>query len=149
MQVHQRKNKMANTIDMQLMRYINLFSKICRVSTNYCFKYNNQLIFLVPKSKVSFAIGKGAINVKKLSQIIGKKIKIIALPDRDDAVKMFDFMKVLIDPIELNNVEVKSGVLIVSANRMNKASLIGRNRIKEKELMQILKNLFDLELKIV
>ena len=54
---------MAGVIDMQLMRYINLFSRISKVSTTKCFTYNNQIIFAVPKDKVSMAIGKGAENV--------------------------------------------------------------------------------------
>ena len=50
---------MAEIIDMQLMRYINLFSRTTRVPTTKCFVYNNQIVFAVPKAKVSVAIGRG------------------------------------------------------------------------------------------
>ena len=66
---------MAGIIDMQLMRYINLFARTTRVQTTKVFVYNNQIIFAVPKATVSIAIGKGAVNVRKLNEILRKKIK--------------------------------------------------------------------------
>ncbi len=64
---------MAKIINMQLMRYINLFGKICRISTTNCFVYNNTIFFGVDKRDVSQAIGKAGINIKKLSEtLVGK-----------------------------------------------------------------------------
>ena len=68
----------GKTIDMQLMRYINLFRKVCHVSTTNCFVYNNVIIFAVPKMQVYRAIGRGGENMKKLGLILRKKIKIIS-----------------------------------------------------------------------
>jgi len=65
---------MASIIDMQLMRYINLFSKTTKVQTTKVFVYNNQIVFAVPKSKVSMAIGKGAVNVKRMNEILRKRV---------------------------------------------------------------------------
>jgi hypothetical protein len=48
---------MAGVIDMQLMRYINLFARTTKVQTTKVFVYNNQIIFAVPKAKVSIAFG--------------------------------------------------------------------------------------------
>ncbi len=140
---------MAGVIDMRLMRYINLFSKISKVSTTNCFIYNNQIIFAVPKEKVSQAIGKDAINVKKLRDILGKKIKIVVMPDKENREEIAKFVEDVVEPIEFNKIEVKENTVVINAGRQSKAALIGRNRTREKELSDILKNSFHiLSLKI-
>jgi NusA-like KH domain protein len=128
---------MSNVIDMQLMRYINLFEKISRVTTNKCFVYNNAIIFAVHPSLVSKAIGRDAENAKKLSEILRKKIKIIAF--EDDICKL---AKSIIEPYEFVKCETAGNQVIITANKQNKAGIIGRNRQREKELEDILKKFF-------
>lgn len=133
---------MAEVIDMQFMRYINLFEKTSKVSTTKVFMYNNHIVFAVPKSKVSFAIGKNAVNVKKLSDILRRKIKIVAMPTIDDKEGIAKFIAEVVAPVEFNKVEVNNGSVVITAGRQSKAALIGRNRIREKELSEVLKNFF-------
>jgi len=133
---------MAEVIDMQLMRYINLFSKVSRVSTTKCFVYNNQIVFAVPKSQVSVAIGRDASNVKRLRDILRKKIKVVAMPSIDSHEGIAKFVGDVVDPIEFNKVEVKDALVTINAGRQSKAALIGRGRIREKELADVLKNFF-------
>ena len=65
---------------MKFMRYLNLFEKITKVRTQHCFFYNSTVVFLVPKAEMSKAIGESGKSIKKLSQILEKKVKIITLP---------------------------------------------------------------------
>jgi len=136
------QSSMAEVIDMQLMRYINLFSKTTRVETTKCFVYNNQIIFAVPKSKVSVAIGRGAVNVKRLNEILRRKIKVVAMPEIDSREGIAKFVGDVVAPIEFNKIEVKENSVTITAGRQSKAALIGRNRTREKELSDILKNFF-------
>lgn len=136
---------MAKTIDMQTIRHINLFTKVSKIPTKHFFTYNNVLVFGVPKAKVSQAIGKNATNVKKLNQILRRKIKIIAIPSKENKESIKKFITDLVDPIELSNINVSDERIEINATRMNKASLIGRNRTREKELIDILKNLLDVQ----
>jgi len=133
---------MAEVIDMQLMRYINLFSRTTRVLTTKCFVYNNQIVFAVPKAKVSVAIGRGAENVKKLNGILRKKIKVVAMPSLDSREGIGKFVEAVVAPIEFNKVEVKENSVTISAGRQSKAALIGRGRQRERELSEVLKNFF-------
>ena len=133
---------MAGTIDMQLMRYINLFARTTKVQTTKVFVYNNQIIFAVPKAKVSVAIGKQAINVKKLNGILRRKIKIVAMPIADSNDGVGKFVEDVVAPIEFNSVDVRDDSVVVNAGRQSKAALIGRNRQREKELAEVLKNFF-------
>ena len=137
----QSKN-MASVIDMQLMRYINLFATTTRVQTTKVFVYNNQIVFAVPRMKVSVAIGKGAVNVKRLSEILRKKIKIITMPAVDSDEAIGKFVEEVVAPIEFNGVEVKDDSVVINAGRQSKAALIGRGRQREKELADVLKNFF-------
>lgn len=140
---------MATIIDMQQMRYINLLSKVSGVEPNFSFLYSGQLFYLVPLRSVSKAIGKDAVNARKISSIVNKKVKIIATPKRDDEAQILKFVIGLIEPVETNKIEVKESDVIISASRMSKANLIGRNRFKEKQLSKILKDVLGKGLKFV
>ena len=127
---------------MQLMRYINLFAKTTGVQTTKVFVYNNQIVFAVPKAKVSMAIGKGAVNVRRLNEILRKKIKVVTMPAIDDDDGIGKFVEDTVSPIEFTKVEVKEDSVVVTAGRQSKAALIGRGRQREKELADVLKNFF-------
>ncbi len=136
------QNNMAGVIDMQLMRYINLFSRTTKVSTTKVFYYNNGIIFAVPKNKVSLAIGKGACNIKKMSETLRKKIRVVAMPAVDDIEGIKKFIGDVVAPIEFVGIEIKGGSVVVNAGRQSKAALIGRNRVREKELADVMKDFF-------
>ena len=67
---------MNKTIDMQFMRYINLFRSYTKISTSDCFNYNNTIYFAVPKSQMSLALGRNGENIKRLVEVLRKKIRV-------------------------------------------------------------------------
>ena len=133
---------MAGIIDMQIMRYINLFAKTTKIQTTKVFVYNNQIVFAVPKDKVSFAIGRGAVNVKKMNEILRRKIKVVAMPAINSNKEIDEFIKDVVAPIEFNGIETRENSIVVNAGCQSKAALIGRGRQREKELADALKNFF-------
>ncbi len=136
---------MVNVIDMQMMRYINLFAKITKVYSTKIFFYNNKIIFAVPKSKLSMAIGKNACNVKKMSETVRKKIRVVAMPALDDIQGIKKFIEDVVSPIEFSGAEIKGDGIVINAGRESKAALIGRNRQREKELAVIIKDFFSIK----
>ena len=134
---------MGKTIDMQMMRYINLFEKICHVSTTNCFIYNNSIIFAVPKGFVSKAVGKNGVNIKKISDIFGKRVKVIEMIE--DLENLDKFIADIVDPIKFTKLDLINGEVTISAGRQSKASLIGRNRSRQIELEAVLKKFFDVQ----
>lgn len=138
---------MANTLDMQGIRHLNLFNRITRVPTRYYFHYNNQLVFCVPDKLVSRAVGENGENVKKISSVLRKRIKIIPSPKGIGDVK--NFIKKIVEPIEFKDVEVQGDDVVISANRQGKASLIGRDKRRLIELQKIINNFFGKNLRIV
>jgi hypothetical protein len=68
-------------IDMQTMRYINLLDKASHVKTHTCFVYNNTIMFAVPRSMVSKALGPDALNVRRIQEELGKRVRILPAPE--------------------------------------------------------------------
>jgi transcription antitermination factor NusA-like protein len=125
---------------MQFIRYANLFGKITRIRTNHCFEYNNTIIFAVPRNLVMKAIGPDSINLKKLGEILKKKIKIVAIPHgKEDIV---NFVSVITYPVKFKGIEIKNNDVVITASMQNKASLIGRGKCRLEEMQNVLGQYF-------
>ncbi len=132
---------------MQDMRYLNLFNKITRVSTRFCFKYNEAIVFCVPRRFVSQAVGEGGQNIKKMSEILRKRIKVVPNPRGiQDAKK---FIEAIVNPVKFNDLEVTDNEIILTAGSHSKAALIGRNKRRMIEMQGIVKDFFSKEFRIV
>jgi len=129
----------SKIIDMKMMRYLNLFARITRIPTTNCFVYNNTIIFAVPQEKISMAVGKNGANVRKLGETLRKKIKVIGMAEKENIEK---FISSIVEPVGFTKVEVRDGEVVITAGRENKASLIGRKRVREQELTGILNKFF-------
>jgi transcription antitermination factor NusA-like protein len=133
------------TIDMRFMRYLNLFERETRVRTKNCFEYNNMIIFAVPPQLVSKAIGSEGNNIRHLSEILGKKIKVISLPFRG----IYDFVLKVVEPIKFKSLEIVNNEIVINAGRQSKAALIGRNKKRWEELSAITREYFGKEVRII
>ena len=131
---------MIKVLDMQFIRYANLFNMATKIKCYHCFEYNNTIVFAVPKKFVQGAIGKDNINLEKLSKIIGKRIKIIAIPRGNEDIE--SFASILTRPIKFKAIELKGNEAIISAGAQNKASLIGKNKVRLNEMENILDQYF-------
>jgi transcription antitermination factor NusA-like protein len=112
-----------------------------------CFIYNNIIIFAVPESLVSKAIGERGKNVKIIQETLGRRVRIIFSPNGlKDAEK---FLHEVVEPVQFKSLEITDKELIVNAQGESKAMLIGRNKMRLLELAQIVHDSFGKELKIV
>jgi len=117
---------MTSTFDMQDLRYLNLFAQITKVNTRYFFEYNNMLVFCVPRRLIKQALGQNAENLKKMSGIIGKRIRVVAQPNGVEDAR--EFIERVVSPLTFNDLEITVNEIIMNAGRMNKALLIGREK---------------------
>lgn len=138
---------LSGTIGMQDIRHLNLFRKVTGISTRHVFNYNNMLVFCVPKMFLYQAIGKDAGNLKQISKITGKRIKVIPVPKGEHHAK--DFIRAIVSPVEFNDIEIKDNEIILTAGSRNKAALLGRDKRRLHEMQLIIKNFFGKEFKIV
>ena len=136
---------MARTLDMQFIRYMNLFTKISKIRASHCFSYNNMLIFVVPTEKVSRAIGPDNSNLRKISGILKKRIRIVAEPKEKEQSDIEQFIKTIVSPVEYTEFKIEEGVATITAGKEGKARLIGRGRIRQQELQEILGQYFGIK----
>jgi len=138
---------MTGTIDMQDMRYLNLFDRITGISTRHVIKYNEMIIFCVPKSMISRAIGPEARNIRRMSEILGRRIKVIPLPLGVQHARQF--IQAIVAPVEFKDLEIKDNEMTLNAGSMSKAALLGRNKRRLLEMQKIIKDFFGKEFKII
>lgn len=136
---------MVKTIDMREMRYLNLFEKVTGVSTRFCFRYNENIIFCVPKPMVLRAVGENARNVRRMSEILGKRIRIIANPR--DIGDSESFIRTIISPLTIKDFQINEGEIVIGGGK-NKASLIGRNKRRLLEMQKITQDFFGKDFRI-
>jgi len=143
---------MKQMIDMKDLMHINLFERVTRVSTKYCFSYNGVLIYAIPREFVSRAIGQGGNNIRELSRILNnRKIKVIGLPEnKDSREQVHSFISEIIKPTTFKSLELTpSEIIITGSSRDSRAALIGRNKVRLEELSLIIKEFFGKALKIM
>lgn len=131
---------MIKILNMQFIRYANLFGKITNIRTNHCFEYNNMIVFAVPRVFVRKAIGINNANLKRLSEILKKKIKIVAIPNGKEDIE--NFVSVIVSPVKFKAINIIDNDVIINANTQSKASLIGRDKIRLNEMQNILEQYF-------
>lgn len=109
--------------------------------------YNKTLFFAVPKNLLNKALGEQGRNVKRMSEILGTKVKII--PSPRGIVDVKSFIENLIKPITFKSLDIRGNEMIITAGPQNKAMLIGRNKQRLIELQRIVEDYFGKELKII
>jgi N utilization substance protein A len=134
---------MVKILDMQLIRYSNLFERVTKLKSKHCFLYNNMIVFVVPRKLIARAIGKENVNLKKLSEITKRRIKVVPEPSGIEDIE--NFVSVIVAPIKFRALEVKDGEALITATIQSKASLIGRDKIRLEEMENILKQYFDVK----
>ena len=94
------------------------------------------------------ALGRDGINLKKISEVLRKKVRIIPAPRGIHDVK--SFIENIVKPVTFKDVEVKGDEIILTAGgTQNKASLIGRDKRRLIEMQRVIKDYFDKEFRIV
>jgi len=105
------------------------------------------LIFCVPKNFVMKAVGENAKNLKRMSEIIGKRIRVIPLPRGIQDAK--NFIENIISPVTFKDLEITEKEIILNAGgTQNKAALIGRDKRRLIEMQKIVNDYFGKEFRI-
>ena len=128
-------------LNMQDIQYLNLFSKITRVRASNCFTYNSYVVFVVKPGTIMQAVGNEGMNVKRLSEQIGKRVKVVPAPSSDKDIKKF--VLAIVHPVQFKSLINNEGEVTIHAGGMQpRAMLIGRESSKLNELKLILKQYF-------
>ena len=82
-------------------------------------------------------------NLKRLSEVMRKKVKIVAIPCGREDIE--NFVSIITYPVKFKAIEIKDNDAIINASNQSKASLIGRNRVRLNEMTNVLGQYFGIK----
>ncbi|MBS3143464.1 NusA-like transcription termination signal-binding factor [Candidatus Woesearchaeota archaeon] len=129
-------------LDKDLIQKINLFERLTKARVKEVFN-SNGLLIVVNIGDIGKAVGKNGEHIKKYSHMINEKVKVVEFNSNP-----IIFLKNMVMPLKLDNVEKDDGFINISADTKTKALLIGRNQKNLERYNKILKKYFDLKIRI-
>lgn len=128
--------------DMETMKFSTLFESMTRSRLKDCFKSEEGIVFVVQPGYMAKAIGKGGVNVKRVSAKIKKEIQIVEF--RSDAL---EFVKGL---VRVPGVEIleEEGIVIKCPNSKIKGQVFGRERENLRFMNSLVSRYFKEEVRV-
>ncbi len=130
--------------DSEIMKLMTLFESMTGAKLKDCI-LNERLLFIVEENEIGKAIGKKGSNIKRLENMLNKRIKVVEF-NQD----VLQFIKNLLYPLQTSGIENNDDVIAIQADTKTKSLIIGRNQQNLKNLISIVKRFFDIqEIKVV
>ncbi len=128
-------------LDTELIKLINLFEEVTKAKVKDCFENNERLVFVVKDVDVLRAIGKNAANIKKVENMLKKRIKIVGYSE-----EITKFVRSFIAPLKADSIEFVDGIVYIkSIDTRVKGLLIGRNKKNLNNLIEVAKKYYEFE----
>ena len=127
---------MGAKLDLKSIQCINIFSRVANVHPNGCFTYNNTQVFIVKRGLLPKAIGEKGKNVHRLSALLRTRVRVIA------EANVEEFVKEVVQPVKFKRFIKEDNKVTIIAGQQAKASLIGRNKVRLNELLEVLKQYY-------
>ena len=108
----------------ETLKLMSLFESVTRSRLKDCFVDKHEMLtFVVAPGEIGKAVGKGAVNVKKLENMLKRKIKIIEF--NSDSL---GFIRNLVFPLKTRNITESEGIITIeSEDTKTRGLIIGRN----------------------
>lgn len=125
-------------LDLQLMGLINIFEKITKAKVKTAFFDKDKiLVFIVKQGEIGKAIGKKGVNVKKISSVMKRRVRIIEF--NPDVVRFVSNCLLPLKP-EVSSEDGK--IIIKGSSRQEKGIIIGRDRCNLNALKEFVGKFF-------
>jgi len=125
--------------DSEIMKLMTLFESMTGAKLKDCI-LNERLLFIVEENEIGKAIGKKGSNIKRLENMLNKRIKVVEF-NQD----VLQFIKNLLYPLQTSGIENNDDVIEIKSDTKTKSLIIGRNQQNLKNLISIVKRFFDIE----
>ena len=133
--------------DNKSLKIMSLFEKITRTRLKDSFVDDNELLtFIIEEGQIRKAVGKQAVNVKKLEKLLNRKIKILEFN-----TNIINFIKNLIYPLKARDIKQDNEeIVLVGPDVKTKGLLIGKNAKNLRNTETIVKKYFPIkEIKVI
>ncbi len=126
--------------DINLMKFISLFETLTRAKVKDCIE-GNPLIFVVKNGEIGKAIGKKASNIRKVENILKRKIKIIEF--NEDLIM---FVNNVIAPVKAEEITKEDNTIVIKdSDPKTKGKIIGRDSQNRKLCREIVSRYFEID----
>ena len=126
--------------NIDVMKYISLFESMTGAKVKDCI-VNDTIVFIIHENEMGKAIGKKGSNIKKVENILKKKIKLVEFNN-----DISQFVQNLIYPLKAKEIkEEESIVTIYGSDTKTRGMLIGRDRHNINSVNDIVKRYFKVE----
>ncbi len=133
---------MHRTINLEQIQQINLFEKLTKARVKELITNNDSYIFIIEQGDINKALGKQAINIKKISFMLRKKVKVVEFSQ-----DIITFTNNLLYPLK-PEISLHESTIEISSDTKTKALLIGRDRRNFNIYSRLLKEYFRMDLVI-
>ena len=97
---------------------------------------------------ISKAIGEGGKNIRRMSEILARRIKVVPTPNGNYDIKKF--IENIVSPATFRGVDIgENEIVVASAGTQSKAALMGRDKKRLFELQKISKDFLGKDLRII
>lgn len=132
-------------LDKEILGLMDLAGKLTRARIKDCFKENDVVYFIVEKGEIGRAVGKGGSNVRRVGQLVKKRVRFVEYGETAAA-----FVRNFIYPVKVEEIRAGEGVVeIVGGSRQVNSMLIGRDKSNLKLINKAVRRFFDVEVKVV
>lgn len=133
---------MAVTLTAELIGFINTLENISKAKVKDAFiDKNGILVFVINQGEIGKAIGKAGVNIRRLSKLLKKKVKLIEFNEN-----VLEFVKNCIQPLQASITKEDNKVILESTDTTTKAKLIGRDRQNLIALNELVNRYFKVEI---
>lgn len=130
--------------DLELIGYITTLENISGAKVKDAFiDKNGILVFIINQGEIAKAIGKKGINIKRLSMLLKKKVKLIEFNEN-----VLEFIKNCIQPLQAVVTTQNEIITIEAPDTTTKAKLIGRDRQNLNALKELVNRHFKVDILI-
>ncbi len=93
------------------------------------------------------ALGRDASNLRRLGEVIRKRVKIVVAPRGIQDAKFF--IESIVSPIQFKEMQITDDEIVINAGGMQvKAALLGRNKKRLEEMQEIVKEYFQRDFRV-
>lgn len=123
------------------MKFISLFETITRAKLKDAVDEESRLLFVVEEGEIGKAIGKNGMNVKRLENVLNKRIRIVEFNN-----DLLQFVRNLIYPLAAREIKEENKIVIIAGNdAKTKGLLIGRDAQNLRAYENVVKRYFEIE----
>jgi N utilization substance protein A len=123
------------------MKFISLFESLTKAEVKDCFEMGERLVFIVKEGNIGKALGKGGNNVRRLEEMLNKKLRIIEFNN-----DLLQFIQNVVYPLKAKDIVEEDGVITITPpDSLTRGYLIGRGAVNLNITKGIVKRYFEIK----